>query len=117
MQDDLLFKKTCKILLSLLFILLISRIDKSPLDTPSTTPAVHTSVEVSFLERSVHTVDTSLFLIPLYLDPFTTQTFKHPAIISSLYTNLIDTKTAASVFCKCLFHNRSNQVLTKVLLI
>ncbi|MGE5669953.1 MAG: hypothetical protein ACM31E_00825 [Fibrobacterota bacterium] len=117
MRDDLLFKKTCKVLLSLLFILLISRIDKSPLDTPSSTGVVHSSLEVSFIEKSSHTVDTSLFLIPLYFDPFTTQPLKHPATVSSIHPNLIDTETAATIFCKYICRNRSNKVLTKVLLI
>ncbi|NLD92403.1 MAG: hypothetical protein GX639_07010 [Fibrobacter sp.] len=75
MRDDLLFKKTCKVLLSLLFILLISRIDKSPLDIPSTTRIVHTSIEIPYLERSSKTVDMSLFLTPFYFDLFLTQTF------------------------------------------
>lgn len=116
-DDDRLFKKTCKVLLSLLFVLLICRIDKSPLDTPSTTRVIHSSVEVSFLEKSSQTVDTSLFLIPLYYDPFTTQTVKHPATISSILPNLIDSETAATLFCRYICPNRSNKVLTKVLLI
>lgn len=117
MNDDLIFKKTCKVLLSLLFILLISRIDKSPLDMPSDSGTAHTTSEVSYLEKSAHTFDTSLFLIPLYLDPFTTQSVKHAQTIASAYQHHNNKDNSATIFCKYIFHNRSNQVLTKVLLI
>jgi hypothetical protein len=117
MNDDFLFKNTCKVLLSLLFILLISRIDKSPLDMPSTTGSVHTSIEVSFIEKSAQTVDSSLFLIRLYFDPFTAPVFKHQTTIPSVRSNLVDSKTASAIFCKYQHQNRSNQVITKVLLI
>lgn len=70
-----LLKNASKVLLSLFFILLISRIDKSPLDTLSAARIVHTSIEISYLERSSKTVDMSLFLTPFYFDLFLTQTF------------------------------------------
>jgi len=117
MNDDLLFKKTCKVLLSLLFILLISRIDKCPLDTASVTGSIHESQEVSFLEKSAQTVDNSLFLTPLYYDHFTTQSIKYNAIASLAHPWFINNDNTATIFCKHIYPNRSNQVLTKVLLI
>lgn len=117
MNDDLLFKNTCKVLLSLLFILLISRIDKSPLDTPSAIRAAHTSEVVSFLGKSSQTFETSLFLIRLCFDQFTIPTVKHHTTFSSFHNILGGTETDAIIFYKYRYRNRSNQVLTKVLLI
>lgn len=117
MNDDLLFKQICKVLLSLLFILLISRIDKCPLDTSSVSAFSHLSQEISFIENSAHTVDNSLFLIPLCFDHFITQSIKYSTLASAAHPTLIFNDTTKTIFCKHIYHNRSNQVLTKVLLI
>jgi hypothetical protein len=104
-------------LLSLLFILLISRIDKNPLDTPSVARSVHETQEVSYLGKMPHTVDMSLFLIPYYFDLFTTQSVKYTAIVSHTYPFLATKDNNTIMFCNYIYHHRSNQVQTKVLLI
>lgn len=117
MNDDLFFKNTCKVFLPLLFILLISRIDKSPLDVPSAPATVHTSEEISFLGTSAQIFDTSLFVIRFCFDQSTIPTLKHPTTFSSIHSKLVDSATDAVIFYKYRYRNRSNRVLTKVLLI